>query len=271
MVPRPCAVDELGIAFAEQQIEEYLVEVVEWKAVTLRFCYILKCPAMGESVPDKADTMFENSEHGLNIRNCNGFVNDFSAYLQLKFLCSIFGTEIEQMELIMSLFSLTGILNSKGTVVVKDTALTQIKFKSSIPSEVRQIGRVLEKECGVDNLTGITDNTNGVWSHKHDLREYGVYLDVTFGTELSTITTFKGLLRGVSFNHATKSTNDGLVENFSCVLDIVKNYDKDADFDMNHYVKYKEIDPTTGKKILVPMVISAEQLNDNPVDLEEVE
>lgn len=190
--------------------------------------------------------------------------------LQLKLVCSIFATNTKQMELIMSLFSLTGILNSKATVVIKDTALTQIKFKSSLPSEVREIGRVLERECGVDNITGITDNTSGVWSHKHDLREYSIYLDVSFGTELDTITTFKGLLRSVSFTHATKSTKDGLVENFSCVLDIVKNYDKDADFDMNAYVKYKETDPTTGKKILVPMVISANAIDENPVEMTEI-
>lgn len=170
----------------------------------------------------------------------------------------------------MSIFTLTGILNSKATVVIKDTALTQIKFKSSLPSEVREIGRVLERECGVDNLTGITDNTCGVWSHKHDLREYGIYLDVTFGTELDTITTFKGMLRSVAFTHATKSTKDELVENFSCVLDIVKNYDKDADFEMNPYVKYKETEPTTGKKILVPMVLSAEKIEENPVEMTEI-
>ena len=109
----------------------------------------------------------------------------------------------------MSLFTLTGILNSKATVVVKDTALTQVKFKLSNPAEIRELGRVLTDKCGVDQLSYVTDNTNGVWSHKRDLKEYGIYLDVTFGTELQTITTFKCRLRTVSFTHATKSTKDG--------------------------------------------------------------
>ena len=92
----------------------------------------------------------------------------------------------------MSLFTLTGILNSKATVVVKDTALTQLKFKVSIPAEVREIGRVLTDECGVDQLKDVTDNTNGVWSHKRDLKEYGIYVDVNFGTELETVGSGRG-------------------------------------------------------------------------------
>lgn len=144
----------------------------------------------------------------------------------------------------MSLFTLTGILNSKATVVVKDTALTQLK--------------------------DVTDNTNGVWSHKRDLKEYGIYIDVNFGTELETITTFKGILRSVSFTHSTKSTGDGLVENSCCTLEILKNYDKDSDFEMNPYVKYKEVEPTSGKKVLIPMVLTAEQIDTNPVDMTEI-
>ena len=150
--------------------------------------------------------------------------------MQLKFFSSIFAFQKQTNgDQDMSLFTLTGILNSKATVVVKDTALTQLKFKVSIPAEVREIGRVLTNECGVDQLKDVTDNTNGVWSHKRDLKEYGIYVDVNFGTELETITTFKGILRSVSFTHSTKSTNDGLVENACCTLEILKNYDKDSE------------------------------------------
>lgn len=179
--------------------------------------------------------------------------------------------QTKQMETKMPQFSATGILNSKSTIVVKDTALTQIKFKTSIPSEVREIGRVLETECGVDSLTGTTNNANGVWSHKHDLREYGVYVNVTFGTEIDEITKFTGVLRSITLSHATKSTKDGLVENYNCVLDIVKNYDKDSDFAMNPYVKYKQIEPATGKKILVPMTLEAETIDQNPIETTDIE
>ena len=191
--------------------------------------------------------------------------------MQLKFFSSIFAFQKQTNgDQDMSLFTLTGILNSIATVVVKDTALTQLKFKVSIPAEVREIGRVLTDECGVDQLKDVTDNTNGVWSHKRDLKEYGIYVDVNFGTELETITTFKGILRSVSFTHSTKSTNDGLVENACCTLEILKNYDKDSDFEMNPYVKYKEVEPTSGKKVLIPMVLTAEQIDTNPVDMTEI-
>ena len=101
-------------------------------------------------------------------------------------------------------------------------------------------------------------------SVKADLRDYGVFIKVDFGTELEHLVTFSGIANTATFTHTRKSTKDGVEEKMVCTIDGIKNRDE-ANGVLEEWIKRKETNPQTGKKELIPIKLEIHSLDENPV------
>ena len=159
-----------------------------------------------------------------------------------------------------------GTLMSMGPTVVKDTTVTKFKFKITGTSDSKEFAEVLENTFGVEDV----NIRFPLGSTKADLRDYGVYVKVDFGTELEQLVAFSGILNTATFTHTRKNTGDGVEETLACVVDGIKNRDEANDI-LEEWIKRKELNPQTGKKLLIPIKFEITSLDDNPVTLTPVD
>lgn len=157
-----------------------------------------------------------------------------------------------------SIIKATGLIMSNGQTTLQDTNLVKLKIKITGTADAKEFADVLANEYGVDNAnTGFPVGTT-----KEDLRDYGVYAEISFGTELQGINTFEVQMLSATFTHYRKDTKDGVDEGVFCNIDCIKNYD-DADGDINFWTKRKEC--RGGKKSFIPLVFNFYKLGNNPV------
>lgn len=159
-----------------------------------------------------------------------------------------------------------GTLMSMGPTVVKDTTVTKFKLKITGTSDTREFAKVLENSFGVEDI----NIAFPLGSVKADLRDYGVYIKVDFGTELEHLVTFSGIANTATFTHTRKDAGDGVEENMTCTIDGIKNRDEANDI-LEEWIKRKETNPQTGKKVLIPLKFEISSLDDNPVTLTPVD
>ena len=159
-----------------------------------------------------------------------------------------------------------GTLVSMGPTVVKDTTVTKFKFKIAGTSDSKEFAKVLENSFGVEDV----NISFPLGSTKADLRDYGVYVSIDFGTELEQLVTFTGILNTATFTHTRKDTGDGVDETVTCVVDGIKNRDGANDV-LEEWIKRKELNPQTGKKVLIPLKFEITSLDENPVTLTPVD
>ena len=160
----------------------------------------------------------------------------------------------------------TGLIMSNGQTTLKDTNLMKLKIKITGTSDAKEFADVLADVYGVDDANaGFPVGTT-----KEDLRDYGVYAEISFGTELQGINSFKVQMLSATFTHYRKNTKDGVDEGVFCNIDCIKNYD-DADNDITYWTKRKEC--RGGKKSFIPLVFDFYKLpsNDNPVEFTPIE
>lgn len=155
-----------------------------------------------------------------------------------------------------------GILMSMGPTVVKDTTVTKLKLKITGTSESKELAKVLDGTFGVENVN--MEFPQG--SVKADLRDYRVYVKVDFGTDLESLVTFDACVNTATFTRTVKNTGDGVDDSMVCTLDCIKNRDGANDI-LEEWIKRKETNPQTGKKVLVPLKFVISSLEDNPVVL----
>lgn len=153
-----------------------------------------------------------------------------------------------------------GTLMSMAPTVVKDTTVTKFKLKFTGTSEIAEFAEVLENTFGVEDV----NRRVPVGSLKADLRDYGVYIKVDFGTELEHLVTFSGIANTATFTHTRKNTKDGIEEKMACTIDGIKNRDEANDI-LEEWIKRKETNPQTGKKELIPIKLDIYSLDENPV------
>jgi hypothetical protein len=159
-----------------------------------------------------------------------------------------------------------GTLVSMGPTVVKDTTVTKFKFKITGTSDSKEFAKVLEDSFGVEDV----NISFPLGSTKADLRDYGVYVSIDFGTELEQLVTFSGILNTATFTHTRKDTGDGVDETVTCTVDGIKNRDGANDI-LEEWIKRKELNPQSGKKVLIPIKFEITSLDENPVTLTPVD
>lgn len=170
-----------------------------------------------------------------------------------------------------SLISAYGTLMSMSRAVVKDTVLSKVKFKITGSADAKEFAEVLERKFGMSNLESIVKLDETPWTNmKTDLKEYSVYFHVVFGTELEDITEFDAKGVSATFTHTIKDTGDGVEENTTCTIEMLKN-DDEIDGRIAPYIKYKELNPQTGKKVLVPMKFEITKIDSDPVVMTSIE
>lgn len=160
----------------------------------------------------------------------------------------------------------TGTLMSIGRTTIKDTTLPKFKFRISGTSDSKEFARELEKTFGVEDV----DRPFPQGSLKADLRDYGVYLEITFGTQIEEITTFQARAVAATFVHTVKNAGDGVEDTVVCNVDCIKNKDT-ADDLLDEYIKFKELNPQSGKKVLVPMKFELKKLDSDPIVLRPID
>lgn len=153
-----------------------------------------------------------------------------------------------------------GTLMSMASAVVQDTSVTKFKLKITGTSEIKEFAEVLENTFGVEDI----NIRFPLGSVKADLRDYGVFIKVDFGTELEHLVTFSGIANTATFTHTRKSTKDGVEEKMVCTIDGIKNRDE-ANGVLEEWIKRKETNPQTGKKELIPIKLEIHSLGENPV------
>ncbi len=171
-------------------------------------------------------------------------------------------THEEIMEEKTQVITAMGTLMSMGPTVVKDTTVTKFKLKITGTSDTKEFASVLENKFGVEDI----NIRFPIGSVKADLRDYGVYIQVDFGTELEHLVTFSGVANTATFTHTRKATGDGVDESMSCTIDGIKNRDE-ANAILEEWIKRKETNPQTGKKVLIPIKLEIYSLDSNPVVL----
>lgn len=169
-----------------------------------------------------------------------------------------------------SLMYAVGTLMTRSNVLVKDTSLTKFTFKITGSSDTREFAQVLERSFGVEDIDSIVKSRCPFTPVKVPLDDYGVYLEIDFGTELEHISTFTARAKSATFRHQIKDAGSGVEDILNCTIELLKNED-DEDGKVGSKLKFKEIDPQTGKKVLVPMKIELWKLDSNPVVLTEID
>jgi len=159
-----------------------------------------------------------------------------------------------------------GTLMSMAPTVIKDTTVTKVKLKITGTSDTKEFAKVLENSFGVENI----NMSFPQGSVKADLRDYGVYVKVDFGTELENVVTFTACANTATFTRTVKEVADGVDDSMCCTVDCIKNRDA-ANEILEEWIKRKELNPQTGKKVLIPMKIQLYSLDQNPVILTPIE
>lgn len=153
---------------------------------------------------------------------------------------------------------------TRSSVSIKDTTLTKFTFKVNGSADAREFAKVLEQKFGVEDLYSMVTSRCQFRPNKIPLEDYGVFLDVNFGTELEQISSFKCWLKSVTFRHTVKNVGDGVEDTLDATLEVIKNED-DEDGRVGHYLKWKELNPQTGKKLLVPFKFEFWKADGNPI------
>lgn len=169
-----------------------------------------------------------------------------------------------------SLAALIVTLKSSSGVSIKDTTLTKFNFKVNSSSDAKELAKVLENKFGVEDAFSMVTSRCQYKPIKLPLEDYQIYLDVTFGTELETVATFSAQLRSVSFRHTVKDVGDGVEDTVDATMELLKNEDGVEDSKVRHYLNFKETNPQTGKKLLVPMKFEFWKRDNNPIVYTEI-
>lgn len=158
----------------------------------------------------------------------------------------------------------TGVIMSNGQTTLKDTNLMKLKLKITGTSDTKEFAQVLEDRYGVEDANcGFPLGTV-----KEDLRDYDVFAEISFGTEIEGISTFSAQLLTATFTHYRKEVKGGVDEGMFCTVDCIKNYD-DADNDITFWTKRKEC--RGGKKTLIPLKFDFFKLDNSPVTFTPIE
>lgn len=153
---------------------------------------------------------------------------------------------------------------TRSSVSIKDTTLTKFTFKVNGSSDTRELAKVLEQKFGVEDLYSMVTSRCQFKPIKIPLEDYDVFLDVNFGTELEHISSFKCWLKSVTFRHNIKNAGGGVEDTLDATIEIIKNED-DEDGKVGHYLKWKELNPQTGKKLFVPFKFEFWKADGNPI------